>query len=123
MQLLGGYHYIPVSNLQRSAEWYSDHLGFKLVFEDPLYLELRSESGIRIILITNEDNVRSHMTYSNGPQAAYGFIVSNIESTYQQFIEKGIKIGRISNYQGTSFGFHDPDGNIIELWSDYPTNK
>jgi catechol-2,3-dioxygenase len=120
VKLLGGYHYIPVSNLYQSSEWYSKHLGFQVVFEDPLYLELKSESGIRIMLITDEGKVRSHMTYSTGPQAAHGFIVSNIESIYQDFIDKGIKVNKMSNYQGLSFGFSDPDGNIIELWSDNP---
>lgn len=75
MQLICGYHYIPVSNLQSSAEWYATHLGFKVVVEDPLYLELRTESGIRIMLIPNENKITSHMKYANGPQAAYGFVV------------------------------------------------
>ena len=51
MRLLHGYHYIPVSDLKKSAEWYSKHLGFQTVIEDPLYFELRSVSGIRILLL------------------------------------------------------------------------
>jgi len=123
MKLESGYHYISVSNLKRSTEWYSKHLGFHLKFEDPLYVELRSESGIRIMLILNEDHVVSHMTYSNGPQASHGFIVSDIEGAYQELMEMGVEVNRISNYQGRSFGFHDLDGNIIELWSDYPSSQ
>lgn len=43
-------------------------------------------------------NITSHMNYPNGTQASYGFAVSDINSVYQQFIDKGIKVGKISNY-------------------------
>jgi catechol 2,3-dioxygenase-like lactoylglutathione lyase family enzyme len=120
MKILGGYHYIPVSDLKRSAEWYSKHLGFQTVFEDPLYMELRSETGVRILLLPNEGSIHSHMNYQNGPQASHGFVVADIESAYKKLVDEGIKVTQISNYQGTSFGFYDPDGNLLELWSDYP---
>jgi len=121
--LICSYQYIPVSNLQNSAEWYAKHFGFKVIVEDPLYLELRTESGIRIMLIPKENNITSHMNYSNGPQAAYGFVVSNVDAVYKKLIEQGVEVGKISNYQGTSFGFQDPDGNVIELWGDYPVSE
>lgn len=119
MQMTSGYVYIPVSNLQSAAAWYTEHLGFKLVKEDPMFLELRAEPGIRILLITNEDGITSHMHYQAGTQASYGFTVTDIIAAYQHFIDTGIEVGRISHYEGTSFSFHDPDGNVIELWGDY----
>ncbi|BBH24343.1 hypothetical protein Back11_56880 [Paenibacillus baekrokdamisoli] len=121
MQVINSYIYIPVSNLQASASWYNKHLEFKKFKEDKLFLELRSDTGVRIILIDNDDcKVTSHMNYSNGTQAAYGFIVSDINEAYQQLIESGIQVSHITDYVGLSFKLHDPDGNIIELWSDYP---
>jgi catechol 2,3-dioxygenase-like lactoylglutathione lyase family enzyme len=116
----GGYIYIPVTNLERSVEWYAKYLHFETAFEDPLYVEMRSTTGIRIMLIVSEETVNSQMTYSSGPQAAYGFIVPDIDQARQWLMDHGIEVRRISNYQGKSFGFYDPDGNIIELWSDYP---
>nr|WP_145160527.1 VOC family protein [Paenibacillus terrae] len=120
MKLLNGYFYIPVTNLARSVEWYAKYLHFETAFEDPLYVEMRSTTGIRILLIVSEEAVNSQMTYSNGPQAAYGFVVPDIDQARQWLMDHGIEVRRISNYQGKSFGFYDPDGNIIELWSDYP---
>ncbi|MDQ8738710.1 VOC family protein [Paenibacillus sp. LHD-38] len=123
MQLKTSYQYIPVTNLQQALEWYSEHLGFKLAVEDPICLELRTESGVRVFLIPNDEGkVTSHMNYTNGVQATYGFTVAeDIHLLYQQFKDKGIKVGKLTDYQGLSFKFFDPDGNAIELWGDYPT--
>lgn len=72
------------------------------------------------MLLPNEGHITSHMNYKSGPQAAHGFVVPDIESVYQKLIEAGIKVNPISDYQGKSFGFYDPDGNLLEFWSDYP---
>jgi catechol 2,3-dioxygenase-like lactoylglutathione lyase family enzyme len=122
LQINMSYQYIPVSNLQQAAEWFTEHLGFKLALEDPICLELRTETGVRIFLIPNDEGrVTSQMNYSNGVQASYGFTVSDdIPSLYQQFKDKGIEVGKLTDYQGLSFKFYDPDGNTIELWGDYP---
>jgi len=121
VQIISNYQYIPVSNLKLVSEWYIENLGFEIVFEDPIFIELRTLSGVRIILIPNDEGkVTSHMNYSNGSQSTYGFTVSDIYAIYQQFKEKGIEVGELSDYQGLSFGFNDPDGNKIEIWSDYP---
>ncbi|AZN41293.1 VOC family protein [Paenibacillus albus] len=122
MRLQTSYQYIPVSNLQAASEWYAEHLGFTLAVEDPICLELRSTSGIRIFLIPNEDgSVNSQMRYSNGVQASYGFTVADdVQLLYQHFKDKGIQVGKLTDYQGLSFKFYDPDGNAIELWGDYP---
>ncbi len=119
MQIRNSYLYIPVSNLIRSSNWYCEHLGFKVHYEDSLFMELRTETGVRTILISNENGITSHMNYQNGVQAAYGFIVSDIITAYQNLVDKGIKVGQISEYAGKSFSFQDIDGNVLEFWSDY----
>jgi catechol 2,3-dioxygenase-like lactoylglutathione lyase family enzyme len=118
IQLKSAYLTIPVSNLQRSAQWYGEHFGFKIITEDPIYLELVNETGIRILFQQNEHNLNSHFTYPDGAlQSSYGFMVSDAESTYQYLIEQGVKVGHFFDYQGKSFSFYDPDGNFIEVWS------
>ncbi|CAG7633803.1 VOC family protein [Paenibacillus allorhizosphaerae] len=117
-QLISAYLTIPVSDLRRSADWYAEHLGFTITAEDPLYLELTTETGVRILFQQNNDGIHSHMTYPNGAlQSAYGFIVPDAESLYQQFKDKGVQVGKLFHYQGKSFSFYDPDGNFIEIWS------
>ena len=118
MNLLSGYIYIPVSDFDRATEWYKNILGFEPVFSDDLYRELRSSSGIRIMLIERRGGVNSQMIYDTGPQAVYGFAIDDVEKIHEAFTSKGLQPGKISNYQGKSFGFADLDGNIIELWEE-----
>ncbi|XEC95780.1 VOC family protein [Paenibacillus tarimensis] len=118
IQLKSAYLTIPVSDFRHSAEWYGEHLGFKVVTEDPFYFELVNESGIRILLQQNEHNLHSHFTYPDGSlQSSYGFMVDDAESAYHYFVDKGVKVGQLFDYQGKSFSFYDPDGNFIEVWS------
>ena len=118
MELLNGYIYIPVSDFKKAAEWYKNILGFVTVFTDPLYYELRTPSGIRVMLIERRDGVNSHMMYDTGAQPAYGFSVPNAEAAYNELISKNVEVGKISLYQGKSFGFYDTDGNKIEIWEE-----
>ena len=118
MKLLSGYVYIPVSDFDEAAKWYNAILGFELVFIDPLYRELRSPSGIRIILIERRGEINSHMMYDTGAQASYSFSVNDIEGIHSELASKGVKTKKISEYQGKSFSFLDMDGNIIELWEE-----
>ena len=118
MELLNAYIYIPVSDFDKAAEWYNNILGFELVFSDPLYRELRSQSGIRVMLIERRGSINSHMMYDTGVQASYGFSVNDIEKIHSEFILKGVEAKKIGEYQGKSFSFSDLDGNIIELWEE-----
>ncbi|WP_018758088.1 VOC family protein [Paenibacillus terrigena] len=120
MQLAGSYLYIPVSHLNNAAAWYTKHFSFRVYKEDALFIELRSESGVRIMLIPNEEGIYSHMHYSTGTQAVYGFVVMNIHEVYQELKDAGIQVTAITDYEGLSFKFYDPDQNMIELWGDYP---
>jgi Lactoylglutathione lyase and related lyases len=123
MKLLSGYVYIPVSDFDEAATWYNAILGFELVFSDPLYRELRSPSGIRIMLIERRGEINSHMMYDTGAQASYGFSVNDIEGIHSELASKGVKTKKTSEYQGKSFSFLDMDGNIIELWEEQNNSK
>jgi catechol 2,3-dioxygenase-like lactoylglutathione lyase family enzyme len=118
LKLKSAYLTIPVSDYQRSVAWYGEHFGFRAVLEDPYYVEMQNESGIRILLHRNEHNLHSHFVYPNGaPQSSYGFIVDDAEEAYRYLREQGVKVGEFFDYQGKSFSFYDPDGNFIEVWS------
>jgi len=112
------YVYVPVSDFDKATAWYGETLGFEPVFSDPLYRELRSPSGIRIMLFERRGGVNSHMMYDAMEQAAYGFTVPDAAEIRSRLISKGVAVGEIVEYQGKSFHFTDPDGNVIELWEE-----
>ena len=118
MQLINSYLYIPVSDFDKSVVWYQNVLGFQLKHSDPLYRDLESPSGIRLMLIERRDNINSQMMYDTGAQASYGFMVKDIESIRFDLISKGVKVTKIGDYQGKSFSFFDPDDNKIEIWEE-----
>lgn len=114
--LLYSYIYIPVSDMEKSAEWYEENLGFKVALKDPLYYELSAENSVKIMLLPNEEHRNSQMIFSTGEQPAYGFIVDNIEAIRKKLVNNNIRVGEMFDYQGLSFSFYDLDGNKVELW-------
>lgn len=61
--IINSYIYIPVSNIERAAEWYNNNLGFRIIYKDALFFDMRTESGIQILLIPNEKDMVSQMKY------------------------------------------------------------
>ena len=118
MQLINSYLYIPVSDFDKSVDWYQDVLDFQLKLSDPLYRDMESQSGIRLMLIERRDNINSQMMYDTGEQASYGFMVNNIENVRSDLISKGVIVTEIGDYQGKSLSFFDPDDNKIEIWEE-----
>ena len=114
--LLSSYVYIPVSDLEKSAEWYAKHLGFKVTLKDSLYYELSTENGIKIMLLPASEHINSQIAFSDGDQPAYGFIVDDIDSVRNDLVGNNIKVGEMFDYNGRSFSFFDLDGNKIEIW-------
>ena len=116
--LISSYIYIPVSDLEKSADWYEKNLEFNVKYKDALYFDMRTDNGIKIMLIPSEKNITSQMQYSTGQQPAYGFCVDNFDSIRKKLEMNGVKIGEVFDYFGRSFSFFDLDGNKIEIWED-----
>lgn len=102
--------------MDKSAEWYEKNLGFRVTLKDTLYYELSTENGVKIMLLPNNEHINSQITFSDGEQPAYGFIVDDIASVREKLVGNNIKVGEMFDYNGRSFSFFDLDGNKIELW-------
>jgi len=118
MQLLNDYIYVPADDFDKSAEWYADKLGFTEHFRGKLYRELRSPSGIRLLLIERLSGENSHLNYDGMAQPAYGFCVEDIKAVREELTAKGVAVTEIMGYAGLSCKFTDPSGNQIELWQE-----
>ena len=75
--LISSYIYIPVSDLEKAASWYEKNLDFKVIYKDALYFDMRTDNGIKIMLIPSENSITSQMQYSTGEQPVYGFCVDD----------------------------------------------
>lgn len=117
--LVSSYIYIPVSDLEKAAGWYEKVLGFKVIYKDALYFDMRTDNGIKIMLIPSENNITSQMQYTTGEQPAYGFCVDDFDAVRDKLEKNRVKIGEVFDYFGRSLSFYDPDGNKIEIWEDY----
>ena len=121
--IINSYICIPVSNIERAAEWYNNNLGFRIIYKDALFFDMRTESGIPILLIPNEKDMVSQIKYSTGEQPAYGFVVGDFKETKKALQKNGVNTGEIINYCGRSFSIFDIDGNKIEIWENYEYNN
>ena len=117
--LISSYIYIPVNDLEKAASWYEKNLDFKIIYKDSLYFDMRTDNGVKIMLIPSERNITSQMQYSTGEQPAYGFCVDDFDSIKEKLEMNSVKIGEVFDYFGRSLSFFDLYGNKIEIWEDY----
>lgn len=117
--LSSSYSYIPVADLEEAAAWYEKNFGFHVKHRDSLYFDIRTDNGIKIMLIPGEENLNSQMQYAAGPQPAYGFCTDHFDVLREKLERNGVKTGEVFDYFGRSLSFFDPDGNKIEIWEDY----
>lgn len=107
---------IPVSDQDRSLDFYTEKLGLKLVTDQPFddkqrWIELRiPRAQTRIVLFTmpgHEDRI--------GTMTNLAFVSDNVRATYEQLVAKGVQFdGEPAEADwGTSAVFRDPDGNRL----------
>jgi catechol 2,3-dioxygenase-like lactoylglutathione lyase family enzyme len=106
---------VPVSDLDRAKQFYSEQLGFKVDHdttfnEDTRILQLTPPgSGCSIVL--GKGIVKGEPGSLKGVQ----LVVSDLEKARAQLIERGVEVGeivRMNEQDGGSFiFFDDPDGN------------
>ncbi|MCZ8537575.1 VOC family protein [Paenisporosarcina quisquiliarum] len=118
-----GTTYLPVTNVELSAEWYVNKLGAELNYKDndKAILNLASQS---IFLVKSRENQNSNFyDFYGNEQFSITFEVNGLdalESIHKDFIEKEIKSGDIENrgHAGKNFVFYDIDGNKFDVWSE-----
>lgn len=113
---------LNVSDLDRSIEFYTDHMGLKFVSRREIKQNnaeiafLKDESGAAIELT----HWRDKKTLAEGDNFDHiAFAVDDIESTVQELKKKGVTIAMEPySLQGSTSKIafiKDPDGNWLEL--------
>src|ERR1043165_9956298 len=86
------YTMIVVSDMQRSVEFYRDQLGIPLKFQSPEWTEFATGSTTLALHGGGVPGPSPHDDPSKGAGAcARGFSVDDVDKTYQELQEKGIR--------------------------------
>jgi len=118
-----GTTYIPVENLELSAQWYVNKLGAELSYtdQDKAILNFANQS---IFLIKSQENQCANFYDIHGQEHfSLTFEVNGIsalEKIHREFTQKQIKVGEIEErgHAGKNFVFYDLSGNKFDVWSE-----
>ncbi len=104
---------VPVTDQERSRQFYVDQLGFEIVRDNPMgpaqrWLQVRPSSGAEtsLTLVTWLDSM--------SPGSMKGLVIetAEVDADHQRLTEAGVTVGSIEQAPwGRYFQLHDPDGN------------
>ena len=103
---------LPVSNLDRSRDWYVSTLGLKVEFEVPdrRTVALQDGEGFAIFLQEKPGVAPNGM--------ALWFQVDDVDAIFAEWTARGVAFahGPQKNFWGYGPELADPDGYIVRLW-------
>lgn len=111
---------IPVSNLKKSIEFYTDIIGVKVESsgENFAMLSFNSKGVPTLFLVETEDKKSLSFTNTNNDivHSVIDFYSPNLHLFYSWLKEKNVEVGILNINNETElggFGFKDPDGNSL----------
>jgi catechol 2,3-dioxygenase-like lactoylglutathione lyase family enzyme len=119
--------FVPIVDVPRAKDFYSNTLGLRLVMEEPPFALVYDANGIQIRLGMNKELPPAHGT-------VLGWQVPEIGAVVQDLARAGVKFERFEGMNQDEAGvwtsptgakvawFKDPDGNILSL-SEHPELK
>jgi catechol 2,3-dioxygenase-like lactoylglutathione lyase family enzyme len=103
---------LPVSNLERSRDWWVSTLGLKVEFEvaETRTVALNDGEGFAIFLQEKANAVSNDV--------ALWFQVDDVDATHADWSTRGVRFnhGPQKNFWGYGPELADPDGYLIRLW-------
>jgi len=106
---------IPVSDLDRSRNWYVTTLGLKVEFEAP---------ERRTVALRDGDGFAIFLHEVGGPVDPRGcalwFQVRDVDATHIEWSARGVAFAHVprKSYWGYGAELRDPDGYLIRLWDE-----
>lgn len=118
-----GTNYIPVSDVEKSSNWYIEKLDAYLSYkdDDKAILNFANQS---FFLVKSNEKENANFTDINGVERfSMTFEVDGLkalEDLHNYFLENNVKVGEIENrgHTGRNFVFSDLDGNKFDVWSE-----
>ncbi|MFP4977280.1 VOC family protein [Paenibacillus sp. CN-4] len=122
-----GYVYVPTSDIDRSIDWYTRNLSFKLInkFEDRgsmmAVLHQPHKHAIALLLIETAEPDRLQINRNGSPFPVMAVQCPDIELTYRTLTNNGVEAEPIQTLgagEARYFYFRDDQGNLLEAaWS------
>lgn len=109
---------LPVSDLERSVDWYEGVLGFRCTWKGETSAMLAAPEGVslRLFLVRTEDPRR--LAFRNtGTGVEHGvvdFRTRDLAGCHRALKERGLPVAELKP-GAHGFGFQDPDGNHLGM--------
>jgi len=107
---------LPVSDINRSIEFYRDQVGFNLdhhTQNEQMDVAQLTPSGSGCSIVFGDLPAQNQM--ASGSMKALQLVVSDAAAAREELLERGVEASDLSVITeadgGTFFGFSDPDGN------------
>ncbi|GIN72238.1 hypothetical protein J14TS2_27130 [Bacillus sp. J14TS2] len=117
---------IPVTDLQKSVEWYEKNLGCKLIAPISGIADLQLTPQQIITLFTpnfDQDSCwYAGENYQENPHYSITMQVNDIDKLFIDLKNKGVRVGEVTGQNsscGKTFLFNDLDGNRFQAWGGY----
>jgi catechol 2,3-dioxygenase-like lactoylglutathione lyase family enzyme len=104
---------LPVSDLNKSRDWYVNKLGFKLEREHEQAVGIKDQSGLTIFLQRAAGAL-------SGQKITLTIQVDSVDSKHQELVSLGVKFVSPPGRQFWGYGAEvlDPDGYVNHLWDE-----
>lgn len=106
---------IPVSDHQRSRDWYVRHFGFRVEFEVPerATVALQDDSDFTLFVVRDPEG-------ASRPTCGLTFQVDDVEQTFRQLRNVGVTFEKAPQKLFWGYGAEllEPDGYRIYLWDE-----
>ena len=107
---------LPVSDIDRSIEFYRDKVGFVLDHDtrnEHMHVVQLTPPGSGCSIVIGD--LPAQQSMAPGSMKSLQLVVSDAAAARQQLVDRGVEASEISVFDerdgGTFFGFEDPDGN------------
>ena len=109
--------FIPVKDVELSAKWYEEILGFTIIYIEKEAAVMRiAENAQTVVCLVRTPNHQPMKFPDNnfGVGKYYNFIPNDIEETHRYLAEKNVKVNAIEGEGSTRFfTFYDLDDNPL----------
>ena len=109
---------LPVSDVQKSRDWYVNKLGFTLERERDDAVGIKDESGLTIFLLKTSESLAAQ-------KITLTIQVGSVDAKHQELAALGVAFVSPPRRQFWGYGAEvlDPDGYMNHLWDDVTMKK